>query len=264
MLGKSQWLTIGVALLVGIGLYYGFSLKKPSLNNIEAKRLLNQVENSEPILIAQATDKLNPEQADVIHVLHGKVQEADTDTLKAHFMKSLSGKWYDYGFPTISSIYAQRIADIEKTAAAWSIAASTSYIAMQNANTEMERKYARASAISSYEKAITLAPDDISYKVNLALTYVKAPPEGKPMKGVLMLLNLDKKYPNDPLVMKSLAKLAIQTRQYQKAADRLVKLLEKYPEDIKAWCLLSEAYRNLSVSPNTLNEAIEHCRGTSI
>src|SRR5699024_6533829 len=157
------------------------------------------------------------------------------------------------------AIYAKRIAEIQNDADSWAIAGSTSYIALRNADSEDKRNYAGASAIQAYENAISLAPDDIALKVNLALTYTEFPPKGEPMKGVLMLVDLEKEHPDEPLILKSLAQLSIRTGQYEKAVDRLEKVVEMNPHDQKAWCLLADTYQNLSVNQELVHKAIEHC-----
>lgn len=261
MLGKYQWFTIGVALIAGIVLYFGLSMKKPKMENVESTRLLNQMEISETIILRRAQKKLSAQQGDIIHLLQKSIEKnSGNDTLKIQYLKRLSGKWYEYGYPIVSAIYAQEVAGIENKPEAWAIAGSTAFIALGEADNDLDRKYARAAAIKSYESAVSLAPDELSFKVNLAMTYVEAPPQGNPMKGVLMLLEMDEKYPDEPLILKTLAELGIRTGQYQKAANRLVKVTQLNPDDRRAWCLLVEAYKHISVDPVLLNEAVEHCR----
>lgn len=260
MIGKYQKLTILVAIALGAILFFGFSLKKPDLKQIESKRVLNRVDNSEPVLISTAEKKLNPDQADLIHIIKHSVEKSEDDAEKTKHLKDLSGKWFEFDYPVISAIYAKQIAKIEESPEAWAIAGSTSYIALRKSEGDIERKYAGESALQSFENAASLAPEDLSHKVNLALTYVEFPPQSEPMKGVLMLLDLEKDFPEDPLILKSLAQLSIKTGQYDKAAQRLEKMVELDPQDQKAWCMLVEAYRHLSVDSERVEEAIEYCR----
>ncbi len=260
MIGKYQKLTILGAILLGVIMFFGFSLKKPDLKEIESRRLLNRVENSEPVLVSKAEKKLNADQADLIHVIKKAVDRSADDSEKVKNLKDLSGKWFDFGYPVISTIYAKQIAKIEETAEAWAIAGSTSYIALRRTEDNAGRNYAGESAIQCYENAVSLAPDDISYKVNLALTYVEYPPADEPMKGVLMLLDQEKDFPDEPLILKSLAQLSIKTGQYDKAAQRLERIIEQNPHDQKSWCLLAETYRHLSVSADQIEKANENCR----
>lgn len=259
-MNKPQWIAVIVTLLLGSVMYFGFSIKKPDVVKNESTRALNQNSTSKSILLKRAKNELNSKQSDLIHVVQQSVDESSDDSTKIKNLKNLSGKWFEFGYPTIATVYAKEVAKTAKTAEAWSIAGSTAYIALRKAKNDLEKKYARATAIESYESAVSLAPDDISYKVNLAMTYVEAPPEGNPMKGVMMLLDMNKKHPDQPLILKSLAQLAIKTGQYEKAAGRLEKVVKLNPGDKKAWCLLSEAYKNMQVQKNQLQRAVNKCK----
>jgi predicted Zn-dependent protease len=59
-----------------------------------------------------------------------------------------------------------------------------------------------------------------------------------------MLLELSKEYPDENIVQITLARLAVKTGQYEKAINRLLKILEKTPDDANANCLLAEIYSN--------------------
>ena len=65
------------------------------------------------------------------------------------------------------------------------------------------------------------------------------------MKGIKMLLVLNKKNPNNVSVQNTLARLAIQTRQYEKAVKRLEFVLSIDSDNLKATCLLAQAYQGL-------------------
>ncbi len=65
-------------------------------------------------------------------------------------------------------------------------------------------------------------------------------PDEEPMKGIMALLNLDKKYPDYLPLQITLSQLAIQTGQWEKAKKRLGVILEKTPNQREANCLMVE------------------------
>ena len=60
------------------------------------------------------------------------------------------------------------------------------------------------------------------------------------MMGIRQLLDLGEKYPSEMKVQTQLARLAIQTGQYEKAEERLNKILKQEPKNTKACCLMAQ------------------------
>ena len=79
---------------------------------------------------------------------------------------------------------------------------------------------------------------DIDNEVNLALTYVEVPLEDNPMKGILMLRELNENHPENVTVIMQLARLSLQTGQFDKAVERLEKVIELRPSSANAYCCL--------------------------
>jgi cytochrome c-type biogenesis protein CcmH/NrfG len=95
-------------------------------------------------------------------------------------------------------------------------------------------------AIQAFENAISLDPSDITNKVNLAVCYAERPPQNNPMKGILMLIDLNKKHPENVPTLSTLGRLGIQTGQFEKAVARLELALQIEPKNIKVNCLLAQ------------------------
>jgi uncharacterized protein HemY len=109
----------------------------------------------------------------------------------------------------------------------------------------MVRQGSLNKAIQALENAISIDPETVQYRVNLALIYAERPPQDNPMKGVQMLLSLNEKHPDDVLVLNALARLAIKTGQWDKAQQRLERAEALDPENITTICLLAEIYDQL-------------------
>ena len=94
----------------------------------------------------------------------------------------------------------------------------------------------------AFQNAASLNPTNIEHTINLALCYTENPPADNPMKGTLLLLNLEKANSGNIPVNIQLARLGIKTGQFDKAIARLEKILAKEPDNKRAVCLLAEAY----------------------
>lgn len=240
---KGQYWLSGSALLLFFLLYFGCKTKPPAQQDIEKSRLLNAEQTDVNVLIKEAKAAMTSGQQAEVFLLEEALAEITTDdTLKIDTYKELASKWFSLGHPGISGYYAQEIATLENTEESWSIAGTTYTICVQRSEVKKVREFCTNRAIQSFESAISLNPDNIQHKVNLALCYTENPPADNPMKGILMLRSLDDESPENALVNTSLARLAIQTGQFDRAIQRLQTVLGNEPENNTANCLMGQAY----------------------
>lgn len=239
---KLQYIVIGSALLLFLVLYFGCETKPPGQQQVEQTRILQAEATDVNVLIREAHDELPVDQLSTIQALQQELGQATEDSLKVEVLKQLSGRWYENGQPAIAGHYAQEIAELEGTEAAWSIAGTTYAICVQRSEADKVRTFCNQRAIKAFESAISLDPNNVSNQVNLALTYTEIPPPNEPMKGVLMLRELEQSFPESALVLTSLARLAIQTSQFDRAIQRLNQALELENDNLNAICLLAQAY----------------------
>lgn len=224
-------------------LYLGCDTKSKEIQLLEKSRLVDvqylNVDNEIKLALAG----ISTSDKDDLELMQIDLEETLEDDKKIEILEKISGKWYDLNNPILAAHYAEKIGEIANTEDAWSIAGSTAYIALVSAKDENKKKHAQQKAITSFEKAISIAPDNLDYKINHALTYVEMPPKENPMKGILMLLELDKSYPEAAAVQLQLGRLALQTNQTEKAKTRFEKVLELEPNHPDVHCYLSELYR---------------------
>lgn len=226
-------------------LYFGLDVKPKKFDSIERNRALATQDTDISNLIKDVQGTLSPNQASLLIALERELENATSDSIKSDLLKDLSGKWFEYGQPHIAGFYAEQVAEIDQSVASWSIVGTSYASTFKGDFDEKVKNYAFQRAVTAFENAISLDPSDIRSKVNLALCYVQRPPQENPMKGILLLLDYDKQYPDNPLVLSNLGRLAIQTGQYEKAIQRLEKVVEIAPETKTTYCLLYKAYEGL-------------------
>ena len=242
---KLQIAIIALASLLFMGLYWGADLKPEKQDSIERNRSLSAEVTDPATLVREAKSALASEQALSLDLLEQEMENVHEELAQIEILKKLSGNWYNLGRADISGIYAEQIAEKTNTEEAWSIAATTYTIGARQAKENKAKQFCFGRAVKAYENAISMNPSNVNHKVNLALCYTDNPPQDNPMKGILMLRDLNQAEPENVLVLTSLGRLAIQTGQYAKAVERLSKAVEVSPEDKQANCLLSDAYRGL-------------------
>jgi tetratricopeptide (TPR) repeat protein len=241
---KSQIGVIAGAVILFCILYFGFDTIPPKQKDLEKSRALNFETTSVDNLILEARTKLTKEQQSIVHAYDLDLQKNEKDTTKRLvILQSLSKTWYDMGFLAIAGYYAEEIAKIQKTEEAWSIAGTTFALGVKNAEEKKMKDFCSKHAIKAFEKAISINPEKVESRINLAICYIDNPSENDPMQGIMMLRDLNSKYPQNVAVLNQLGGLALQTNQVDKALERLEMAIQLEPENMNTICLLAAAYQ---------------------
>jgi tetratricopeptide (TPR) repeat protein len=244
-MNKGQWILISTAVLLFALLYFGFDTKPSKQKAIEKQRAGSFVSTDINSMLMDAKTGLAAQASASVMALESDLEKAVPDSAKAVAYKQLSSLWFQLEKPGIAGYYAQQVAELARDEESWSIAGTTYSLCLQREQEERIRSFCTEQAVQALEKAASLNPTNLQHKVNLALVYAENPPKDTPMKGILMLIDLNKAYPDNPLVLTQLGRLAIQTSQFDKAVQRLLKAVELEPKNKTATCLLAQAYEGL-------------------
>ena len=245
MMTKSQWIVLSSVILLFSLLYFGLDTKSSNRSAIDRTRSLTTESTDIGVLLPPAKAALSADDAAIVNALEVALDEEQNDSSKLEVIEQLSGKWYSLGRPDIAGYYAEQVAVKINTAPAWSIAGTTYAIGAQRLNADKVRTYCTGRAVKAFENAISLEPNNIDHRLNLAVCYADNPPAENPMKGIKMLLDLNRQNPEEVKVLNSLARFGLQTGQFEKATQRLEKVLELDPNNKTAFCLLVKAYQGL-------------------
>lgn len=241
-LSVHQLVAILITIVLIIVFYFGCDIQSKDIKSAEKSRSTQMSSTSIDNIKKTTFDSLTPSQGAYYDGLQLQLSEAVYDEDKLTILKELSGFWYQQGAYALAGDVAKQIAEIEESADAWGIAGTTYAAGIKAGKNEKLRRFNQRNAINAFENAISLDPEDPSYSTNLAICYAELPPEDNPMKGIMMLLDLNKKYPENAGVLFQLGRLGIQTGQYEKAIARLENALQLEPNMKKASCLLAIAY----------------------
>ena len=242
-MNKIQVAVLASALGLFLLLYFTCSTKPPAQKALEKSRALSLESTDVQSLLEDAKAHLSGQGAAAILPLEAELEKAATDAERSEIYKSLSGKWYELGETALAGHYAEEAAGIDGTGEAWGIAGTTYTLCAQKAETEKVRQFCASRALTAFESAISVAPGELSHRINLALTYVEFPASDDPMKGILLLRELDEQNPDNPAVLFQLGRLSIRTGQWERAVERLERVVELAPDHRNAWCLLEQAYQ---------------------
>lgn len=245
-MGRSQLIAAAVASALLLVTYWGCPVRPPEAGT-ELQRAPTANTGLES-LIRSVRDDLTPTQIATLANLEERLELTDNSETEPvrPLLEQLAGEWFKAGQPAISGIYARKIAEESTEAEDWSITATTFSLCLQQEGIDDKtRQFCASQAEEAYQAAISLDPKNVDSRINLAVSYTDSPPQGEPMKGILMLLDLEKKYPENARVYITLAQLAIRTNQLEKAAERLATAVELQPDNPDAVCPLAKVYENL-------------------
>ena len=244
---KEQVLYLAGAIVLVAVLYFGFDTKPSSQKVLEKSRALNTREFDIQSLEKEARVNLKPDEQTYLETIETQAEHVSEDSQRIRLLKDLSGFWYRHNEHLIAGMYAKQVAEIENTAESWSIAgASLAAVLRQKELDEKKLGFARNEAVESFENAISLEPKVVEHRINQALCYIELPQQDMPMKGIQMLAGLATSFPDSPLPPYHLARLAVQTGQYERAAERIEQAMALDPNNSRFACLGAEIYKALN------------------
>lgn len=245
-MNKLQWIAAGTAVALFLALWMGFDTKNAQQKTTDRSRSIQGESTGFLTLLTDAKEHLSGTQKQQLQELEQASANASGEKAKTEAFKALSGFWYRTENIAIAGGYADSVAVLENTPEAWSVAGATYYNGLVAAATnQVIRDYCTSKAITAFESAASLAPNKPEHRVNLALVYAENPPANDAMKAVMMLRDLETKYPDAPSVYNALGRLAIKTNQWERAVQRLEKAYELDPSNTNTPCLLAKAYEGV-------------------
>ncbi|MBV6438829.1 MAG: hypothetical protein DYG98_12015 [Haliscomenobacteraceae bacterium CHB4] len=241
-MNKAQYLAVLAALALFLGLYFGFDTKTDKQKTTERSRSLQAESTGFETIVADAKAHLDASQSTQVAEREQALEKAASDADRISALKRLSGLWYEFGQIPVAGGFAEQAAELENADSSWSVAGATFFNGLMASQDPVVRRYCADHAVKAFESAASLNPAQVEHRVNLALVYAENPPPDNPMQAVLMLRELENKYPDHPAVYNALGRLAIKTGQWQRAVERLEKAWALDKNNLNTPCLLAKAY----------------------
>ncbi len=258
-MGRPQYLAVAVVAILFAVLYWGLERVPPQMREgASATQRLSTT--SAQALIREASAGMDARTEASIHGFERMLDAAESETRKVEVLKQLSGAWYRAGQPALAGHYAEQVAETLPSDTTWGIAATTYSLCLRADSLSAKQKaFCTERAIVAYETAISLAPGATTYKLNFAVHLADNPPADNPMRGILILRDLNTANPDDVSVLVQLGRLALRTNQLDKASERLTRAVRLAPDNLSAQCLLAEVAGRLGNVAQAAN-ASEACR----
>jgi len=259
LLNKTQWLYITAAALLLFGLYF-FPKRVPTLKKGQEATAQDSIQLNGEAIMLEARKSLDSNQLKQLSALETRKAQAPNIKEEIEVYKEFSRQWNTWGNFAAGGFYAQKVAELQPTGEAWSIAGTTYGTAFQRDQNPSVRKFAAQSAIKCFEQAAKIEPDTVRHRINEATMYVDLSEVDRtvpPMTGAQKLLALDKDFPQNVGINFALARLSMtRSGDFGKAAKRLETMLS-FPkldsiDRLDAHYLLTECYKQLNEKDKVL------------
>ena len=208
-------------------------------------------------ILQKAKTTLSKPKRDSIEVMELGLNKVRGEKEKAAMLRSLGEQWSNTGNVIVAGKYFEDAAGIDQEIKTWEEAATRFYIGFPNAADTLTKIYAVQEAINSYKQLHRLDSSNLDYQVREAVCYIDG--LGQVMEGVSLLKQVERKDSNNHDMNLILGRLAVVSGQYDKAINRLEKLIRLDPNNAEAYFHLAEAYRALGRKEEAI-KALEHCK----
>jgi len=208
--------------------------------------------------IEEEKKKLTPSQALAISKLENSVIRGDVQEQQIKANIQLADFWKD----SIQSFepyayYLSEAAKLDKSEKNLTFAAQLILSNLRSEQEEAKLTWKAEQAIALFEKAIELNPANDDLKVGLGSCYIfgkgrSGSPE-ETMKGIQQLLSVVRKDSNNMKAQMMLGVGGYVSGQYDKAVERLLKVINAQPDNLEAIAFLADSY----AAKGDKNEAIK-------
>jgi tetratricopeptide (TPR) repeat protein len=243
---KQQLVLIGsAAIIVLLLFFFGKTVpaKKPS--NLPENTTHTDKDKAVDVqkMLTHAKERLTPAQVQKVTTLENIVVRGDVKNQQLSAYKQLASYWGDsirlfepYAY------YTAEAAKLENSEKSLTFAA---HLFLNSLKTEREpamQTWLGTNAKVLFEKALQLNPANDSSKIGLGACYIFGNISNNPMEGIAPIRQIAEKDPNNMFAQFILGLGGIKSGQYDKAAERLLIVMEKQPDNLEAAINLAEAY----------------------
>ena len=197
--------------------------------------------------IAAAKKSISPSQAIYLGKLENSITRGDISTQQIQVYHQLAGFWKDsiHAFEPYA-FYLSEAAKLDKSEKNLTFAAQLILDNLRGEPDEAKLNWKAELAIALFEKALELDPDNDDLKIGLGSCYVfgkgRFGGAQETMKGIKQVLEVVRKDSNNMKAQLVLGVGGFVSGQYDKAIERLHKVVIAQPDNLEAIAFLADTY----------------------
>jgi len=239
---KQQWLVAIGSIILLFGLYF-FGRTKPNPKGVTQTTSDTASSVSGPAqMLEQAKKQLKPNQLATILGMENAITRGDLVTQRIAMNAQLAAYWRDsVGNRLPYLYYSGEKAKLENSEKNLNFAAQSYLEALKSVPEPSVRTWMANEAQSLFDKVLKLKPANESAKVGWGSTFIFGA-GGAPMEGIMKIREVAERDSTFMYAQFMLGYGGMMTGQFDKAAERLLKVVKAEPENMEAVFLLAEAY----------------------
>jgi tetratricopeptide (TPR) repeat protein len=194
-------------------------------------------------ILEASKQQLTPAQQAQVAQLETAVVRGDVKDQQIKVYKQLAEFWKDsahlllpYGY------YSAQAAKLENSQKSLTFAAQFFLEGVRRQENPDLQRWMASEAKELFEKALQKDPGNDSLKIGLGSCYLLGNISESPMQGIMMIREVAEKNPENMYAQFMLGLGGMISGQFDKAIDRLLKVVQHQPENIEAILMLAEAY----------------------
>ena len=197
----------------------------------------------------RAKQGLNPSIIQDITELEAELANAESEEAKIALLEQLAEKWDSVERHSPVGFSYEELARITNRPEHW-LNAGNAFRAAYNAvqDTSISNPLT-ANAIHAYQQVLEQDPENLDAKAGLGAAYVGG--SANPMAGITLLQEVVKANPKHLDANKSLGLFSMQSRQFDKAIERFLTVVELSP-DAESYFYLATSYENIGLKKEAI------------
>lgn len=240
---KQIWLVVTGSLLLLLILFF-FGRTKPLPKSDTPQNKANTGVFSPADMLEAAKKQLKPEQLAKITTLENSISRGDIINQKIALYSELASYWRDsVGVAEPYLWYQGEKAKLENTEKNLNFAAQSYLEELKSDANPQDRSWMADQAKALFDKVLELNPNNDSAKVGWGSSFFfGASGASSPMEGIMKIREVAERDTTNMYAQFMLGYGAMMTGQFDRATDRLGKVVRNQPENTEAIFLLAEAF----------------------
>jgi tetratricopeptide (TPR) repeat protein len=254
---QKQFILIGSGALLFCLIYF-FGRTVPAKTNTPATKAGPSVGNAADMMdtksvLAAFKQELTPDQQAYVNQLETAVVRGDVKEQQIKVYRQIATFWLDSAHMRVPFAYYSGMASkLENSEKSLTFAAHYFLEGLRQQGNPGLKRWMASEAKELFEKALVLNPDNDSTKVGLGSCYLFGNISENPMQGIQLIREVVERDPDNMFAQLMLGLGGMESGQFDKAIERLSKVVAKQPQNLEAILTLAEAYERSGDKKNAV------------
>jgi len=204
-------------------------------------------------ILEASKQQLSPALQAHVAQLETAVVRGDVKEQQVKVYKQLAEFWKDSAHLLLPyAYYSGQAAKLENSQKSLTFAAQFFLEGIRRQENPELQRWMAGEAKELFEKALQIAPGNDSLKIGLGSCYLLGNISESPMQGIMMIREVAERDPENMYAQFMLGLGGMISGQFDKAIDRLLKVVHHQPDNVEAILMLAEAYERQNDKANAV------------